>query len=217
MLSGVVHGDAGGLFGLTKELHGAVVHRVGPDLQLLPVAYLYGFRWLAHLLKEAATRHNVPAAELAAEHADYLVTACWPEILKTCQDLDRRVWPNRPPPQPGAVAAFYTADPTQVRWYFHDPHTESVTVADVDPRDQELVDSLAPRFAEPLREWRSAGEPPRPMTVRVLGVRVRPREGARPAPAASVLMPEHLQQVVVPPPTPPKGTGPVPEGLRGGR
>ena len=48
VLSGVVHGDAGGLLGLTQSFgnKGVRVHRVGPDLQLVALAWLYGYRWI---------------------------------------------------------------------------------------------------------------------------------------------------------------------------
>lgn len=192
VLSGVVHGDAGGLLGLSRSSGVGTIHRLGPDLQLLPLAALYGFRWLADFTLTAHHEFGeLPTVKTASEVVAGVVGR-WPDIRRTAAAIDAQMWPDKPPPQPGAVAAFYGPDSAQIRWYHHDPKFDVVTVADVAPGSRDEADKVPERFAEHVAAYYAAGDRERPMTVRVLGVNVIPRSAARPWPAASVLTPRRM-------------------------
>lgn len=188
VLSGVVHGDAGSLLGLTKPASGGMIHRLGPDLQLMPLAHLYGFRWLSLFAAAVAASDPMPAVQTLQERAQVLVDQ-FPSVLAACRSIDAAIWPKTAPLQVGAVAAFYGPDSSKIRWFFHDPHISGLTPAEVVADDLHLVADLSTRMAERVRSYYAQGKPARPLTVRVLHVRVIPRSGARAVPEASILTP----------------------------
>lgn len=187
VLSGVVHGDAGSLLGLVKPVgNGPHIHRVGPDLQLVPLAWLYGFRWVANFLLTTHGIHPYPSVDRAAEHARFLV-AQFGSVLNAAQRLDRRTWPARPPPQPVAVAAFFGPEVDKIRWYLYDERTRTIQVADPGPGQNTAIAGLRKGVEKYAVGWHAQGRGPSPMTVKCPHIRVYPRPAARYADAASVL------------------------------
>lgn len=186
VLSAVVHGDAGGLLGLTKHSDdGPSIHRVGPDLQLVVLAWLYGFRWVADLLLTASHRHPYPSVREAADHAGYLV-ARFGSVLDAAQELDQRIWPTQPPPQPVSVAAFFHPKVDSIRWYLYDEQTRTVQVADAAPGQEAAVANLRQGVAEAVVNWHTPVRQPAPLTVECPHIRVYPRS-ARYADATKIL------------------------------
>ena len=59
ILSGVMHGSAGSVLGTRRKKGERVTHRLGPDYQLVPVAFLSGMSWWRLLLDELP---EVPAS-----------------------------------------------------------------------------------------------------------------------------------------------------------
>lgn len=95
VLSGVLHGSSGGLIGTLGKVENQVMHRTGPDLQLVPVAWLAGSRaWRSILL--VLQNYN------ADDHLDQLLMTMrefidsWPFINATMIELDKATWPTKP-------------------------------------------------------------------------------------------------------------------------
>lgn len=187
VLSGVVHGDAGGLLGLMKGFgkQGARIHRVGPDLQLVALSWLYGYRWIAEFLGTVHERHPFPSAEAASKYAGFLVGR-FGSVLDTARRLDARIWPVKPPPQPTAVAAFFQSLTGPIRWYLYDERQHTVVVADPGPDQEAAIKAMR----EDVSKLTYSGPPP---AVAVCPhIRVYPRPTASYAQAGSALPPpEH--------------------------
>lgn len=92
VLSGVVHGDAGGLLGLTKKTASGMIHRLGPDLSLALLALLYGFRWLTKFAEAVEVAHPFPAVVDLRRSTEELVNL-FPHLVVTCRRVDNLVWP----------------------------------------------------------------------------------------------------------------------------
>lgn len=182
VLSGVVHGDAGGLLGLTQSVgnKGARVHRVGPDLQLVALAWLYGYRWITEFLCVVYERHPLPSVEEAANHAGFLVGR-FGSVLRAARRLDARTWPDEPPPQPIAIAAIFRPTSGAIRWYLYDRRLQSVVVADPGPYQESAIDAMR----ADVTALTYSG--PSPAVVECPHIRVYPRRAARYAHVSSAL------------------------------
>lgn len=188
VLSGVVHGDAGGLLGLSRDQDGGLIHRIGPDLQLVPLAYLYGFRWLADLFVNVAARHPFPSVAHLSECAAF-IGAQFPEVLTAAQRLDEQTWPAITPPTPVAVVAFYGSSRQDMRWYLYDGAHEAVTVADPDQGSLEAVDDLWSTLKDAVAAYHWPSRRSIPCVAAEPRVTVYPRPDAIPHPAPAVLPP----------------------------
>ncbi|MFC6240136.1 DUF5677 domain-containing protein [Knoellia sp. GCM10027112] len=189
ILSGVMHGSSGSLMGTRRTKGDEVTHRLGPDFQLVPIAFLEGMQWWRKLLDE------LPANGVSADFvldamtgADQLLSH-YADIHATCWRVDSRTWPEgRVPPRSAAVLAVYASGAT--KWFSHDPVTQSICLAD-------LVSDEPDYLQDHLGKWRAqAASVPggRPLTIHVMGVEVKPRPGAAYAPAGSVLNPRDVQE-----------------------
>ena len=186
ILSGVMHGSAGALFGTRREDAGVVTHRLGPDLRLVPLSFLEGIRWWKALVDELPPPPVSPDWGVPLREATDALIGAYPEVLATCQRLDNRLWPSGPvPPRYVAVLAVYASG--KARWFLHDVRASVLWPAELvgDPPSnlEELKAGMQPLAEEGLG---------RPASSVVLNTEVKAIEGARPAPAASLLLPHDV-------------------------
>lgn len=184
ILSGVIHGSAGGLSGLVREVRGTPVHRVGPDMTLAAVAYREGlksvYRIANHLLaltgQDEAKRFRDLTNDLLAD-SQY--------VMDALRRADNKMWPSEPAPVRVSIAGVYPSG--NVRWYVLDTATQMIAVADP-PREEPA--QLAP-IKRRVVEGELAMDGDRPVTVALAPgwIDLTPKPGAVWVPAASVLVP----------------------------
>lgn len=155
------------------------MHRVGPDLHLVALAWLYGYRWIHEFLTTVHERHPFPSVEAAAGHAGFLVGRFGP-VLAAARRLDTRTWPHKPPPQPVAVAAFHRRG-APIRWFLFEPQLRTVVVADPGPGQDAVIEAMRAEIAQ----LDYGG--PSPAVVVCPHIQVYPRKGARYARAQHAL------------------------------
>lgn len=186
ILSGVLHGNSGGLLGTRRLVGGRAVHRAGPDMKLASLAWLEGLTFfhafLGHVLK--TREQNLSAQRLQA--ATTLLLDQWPTLHETLRTMDDELWPKEPIPAPMAVLGFF---PSGVRWYYHDLELGAITVADPPADAAEQETKARELMAGQLESYRPDAFGGRPMTVAMLGVSVQPKPGAPWVPAKQILVP----------------------------
>lgn len=187
ILSAVTHGSAGGLLGNSRATELETIHRIGPSLELIPLAVLETVRSVDALASHAEDEWpDFDGSEIHESGRGLL--GFWPRIRRMVLELDTRIWPDVGAPDPIAVLALY---PKGERWFWHDPLHQVVVVAEPPSKDElppEQVEALNSLRDDPRRL--SGGPGGRPITIVLAGVRVRPREGAAYFHERSLLVPE---------------------------
>lgn len=184
--SQVLHGAAGGAMGSVKEIEGKFVHRSGPALALLPLAYYEGLQAFKAFLKILA--HLSPSVDMQqASDAVGALLAAWPAYRKAVRNVDRWLWPETPPTGPLAILGVSRSGTR--RWFCHEPELGLIVEAippnesQFAPGQRERLEQLAER-AKPTMfanqdQW---------VTVAVAGVIVNPKPGARWINSAAILV-----------------------------
>ncbi len=183
ILSAVIHGSSGGLRGLTRTIAGAGVYRIGFDIELVGPAYTEGlgsFRNLALKLQELTGQWQ---AQLLVDAAGNLLVA-WPEVSRALRGLDAKSWPAGAPAQPVAVAVVHGG--SMVRWYWYEPATLLMVIADPPNTLPDLTDFLD---AASRHDPSTVGG--RPALRPFPGVQVEPRQGAHWFPATALFSPSN--------------------------
>lgn|GEM_PF-1486717 len=183
ILSGVIHGSAGGLAGLVRDIQGTTVHRFGPDMELAAMAYREGLLAVYLIADHLVSLTDQREAErLRGLTANLLHDAQL--VAEALRREDRKMWPTVPSPPPYvSVAGIFPSG--RVRWYVHDTMTEMVALAD--PPEQ-VPDQLAVLTADVV-ESGAVGSNGRPVSAMFANVSLTPRADATWVPAASVLVP----------------------------
>lgn len=183
ILSAVIHGSAGGLGGVMRQIDGAHVHRVGMDLDLAAMAYaegLWSWREFATKLYKETGRDE---ASVLGRVADDLLT-CLPEVRTTLAAIDKRLWPKIAPARPIAMAAVY-GQGRKVRWYLRDDQTGSAIRAHPPKEDLPGLDTVL----EQAKTYDQAAFGGRPLTALFEGVALTPVPGAKPIPLTQIAFP----------------------------
>lgn len=183
ILSAVIHGSAGGLGGIRRQIDGVDVHRVGMDLDLAAIAYsegLWSWREFARKLHAETGRDEAGAL---VEAADDLMK-CLPQVRETLAAIDKRLWPKNAPPRTFAVLAIY-GQGRKLRWFLADQRTGTAIPAK--PPDGEVPN--LDRVLKRARTFDHDAFGGRPMTVTLEGVTVVPVSGAKPIPLTQLLVP----------------------------
>lgn len=178
ILSSVVHGSSGSLAGITKTIGGQSIHRIGADLDLTALSYAEGLRSADIFLARVASATAHPKAAELVKLTSVLLNY-FEDLRESLKSFDRRVWPENPPSAKVMWAAVYSQ--TKVRWVIYDPDEGSIVHANLLDTDYDLTDILA---VYPKHHSEDFGG--RPMTVEIPGLRLVPKLGAKPFPAASL-------------------------------
>lgn len=186
ILSGVMHGAAGGLHGTRETIRGSMVLRVGPDLRLAALAYVEGMNWWCQLLERVLAQQSSSRLDVLAGVSKYLRDA-WPRISDALHAMDRALWPVDPPAPVHTVLALY---PRGDRWYVHRPSEWTLTLA-VPPQGEDAVRAVREaRLA--YGDYRPADAGGRPMTFAVPHINVDEAAGAPTINSAGILMPQDV-------------------------
>lgn len=107
-----------------------MVHRLGPDLQLVPLAFHEGITWWREMLNDLPLVPPHPAWPLRIDQATDTLLNSYEDVYTTCTRLDNRLWSLKtPPPKRLALFALYPED--KVRWFLHDPGAQTVQPANL--------------------------------------------------------------------------------------
>jgi hypothetical protein len=181
ILSAVIHGSSGAMAGITRTIDGQVVHRTGPDLDLAATAWFEGLVSFYNVAAKVTDVTDAWEAEEMHGRTGNLILL-WPQVRAALQRIDRRLWPELPPPGPQAVVAFY---PNGVRkWYYYSPSEETLVLADPPGVEPDLS-----TMAEKVATYPFDAFNGRPLTAVCVGVRVRPQPGHQPFPSAAIMVP----------------------------
>lgn len=174
--SGVLHGAAGGGYGIEHLLQGRYIVRTGPALALCPWAYLFGLRSFERAIHAHTSVPPHAAVDDLLEQLRILENL-WPKYRRAVLDLDRRLWPVEPP-GPGFRSAVVVEPSGPPAWYVWDSHMERVTEAASPPllssHQQQGVSNLAQAVREAAEVDDEMG-----LAFIVKGVEVAPSIGAR--------------------------------------
>jgi hypothetical protein len=124
--SGVLHGSSGGVLGHHRVIEGRPVHRVGPAIELVPMALIYGIRFFSIVLDAAASGARDGAVEEMRQCLSDLQAIC-PNIRSSLLAFDRELWPTRPAGHNVAILARFPDRST--RWFIWDPSVGAVRAA----------------------------------------------------------------------------------------
>ena len=124
--SGVLHGSSGGVLGHHRVIEGLPVHRVGPAIELVPMALIYGIRFFSIVLDAAASEAGDGAVEEMRQCLSDM-KAIWPDIRSSLLAFDRELWPTRPAGHNVAILARFPDRST--RWFIWDPSVGAVRAA----------------------------------------------------------------------------------------
>lgn len=182
IMSDVLQGSGSASAGVVRDVQGAPVLRIGPDLDLAAMAYAEGLSTLSQLFEGLSLPGRVAARDLHARSADLLRGL--PHVRDALRTVEEMLWPTTPPAARVAVAvvALYTSGAR--RWYVYDPRDETVVVAHPPTDEPDLSSGVAA-----LEDYEPSTWGGRPVTMMFEGLRVVPREGAIAVPAAAVLVP----------------------------
>lgn len=183
ILSGVIHGSSGGVRGLVKKRGEENIHRLGHDMQLVPIAFEEGLRSYSQLcetLLEVTERHE--ASEMMGL-SFWLLKGRLQEIREVSAKEDRKMWPKKLPPSPylPSLAIWPSGKHT---WYIRDFRTELMARADPVGEEPDISLELARAVRHDLDEF--GGRPvmrPRP------DVQLQPRRTAPWFPTRALLVP----------------------------
>jgi hypothetical protein len=116
--SAPVHGSMAAMRGLSREVRGTDVVRIGSAVSLAPVAALYGTWSMQRLVAVAETfvGGQLNTASLALERLD----ETWPEFYEEMVALDRDAWPAAPPDNAGALLVL--TEQFRAEWYEYFPN-----------------------------------------------------------------------------------------------
>jgi hypothetical protein len=184
----VTHGSAGGVLGNVRahdEESGGVTYRLGPALELAPVAMAAGLEAYLHALQPIANlRADIDMN--AYRSGLYPLAMLWPDYFKALSAIDAEVWPDEPSHPPVAVLAVSRSG--HRRWYLHLPWASMLLPGDepdMEPwlaaRLDELVDRVTSAPEEhflPNTQW---------VSIRVESVTVNPIAG-KPIPDTGILL-----------------------------
>lgn len=120
--SAAVHASAGGAFGLVSEVANADVYRVGPALQLCPLALGDGTRYVE--LGLGAIGQHLGVDTRRANDAISNLRSVRNAYTGAMRRLDRNLWPEHPPP--GTVVLRALLPDGERRWILHDNQTGKI-------------------------------------------------------------------------------------------
>lgn len=189
ILSGVMHGAAGGILGTQDTINGYLVNRTGPDLRLAGIAYVEGLTWWCQLIERVVKRGATSRIEMLLE-ASHDLREAWPQLMDALDQLDRELWPKVPPPPVTTVLALY---PNGVRWYVHRPLDQTLTLAL--PPSGEEVDKALETARQMYVNYRPEDFGGRPMSIALLHITVDEKPGAPTVAAASILVPDDIRHL----------------------
>lgn len=193
ILSSVVHGSSGSLFGINRELSGRAVHRTGFDLELVAPAWWEGITAYHEL--SARLNSKVPAWEL-----EQLMQACesllrsWPNVKSALQKIDATIWPSLEGAGPAGVAespiAAVRLFPTKVRWYYYRPSDDTVIAAH-DPDPSEAISRITVGLRAVFETFAGGKYAEGSPLIPLPAVKVIPKNGAQAQRAAPIFVPVH--------------------------
>lgn len=117
--SAILHGSAAGYLGLTADIKGSTIHRIGPALTLTTVAFPQLTRYFLLLLRTHARAYKpgVVVDDLVGIVSE--LNSVIPVFRRKILRLDRTIWPDNPAPGPLCVVVVSGIDARPV-WYIHD-------------------------------------------------------------------------------------------------
>lgn len=186
ILSSVIHGSAGGLLGTKRQTTSGTIHRLGPSIELIPLALLEAVRSVQALASHAEDHWpGFDSSETKAACND--VIRSWAEMRHRLFKLDSGIWPEMAAPDPIAILGLYQSGE---RWYWYDPLAQMMAVAD-EPDEAEVGEQVRARIEQIRAEIpRDPSFNGRPITVALPTVRVRPKKGAPFIHSQSILVPK---------------------------
>lgn len=183
----VAHGAAGGSLGMSRDPEpGLTTFRIGPALELAPIAYLAGLRGYREVLR--ATQSSTPALNVQAfSVALDGLTEVWPEYYAAIRKLDESLWPDHPVHPPITVFAF--ARNREERWFIHLPHQGLLIPAERPAIPSETEATLAKLVDDVLahKQHMFSGTQ-RFVATAIPGLTVKPLGEKRPIPDTAVLV-----------------------------
>lgn len=183
ILSAVIHGSAGGLGGIMRQIEGAPVHRIGGDLDLVTIAYtegLWSWREFAKKLHKETARDEALALVWVADE----LLARIPSIRSSLVAIDKQLWPKTAPVAPMAMLAFY-GQGRRLRWFLRDDQTGSAIPAH--PPEGEVPGMGY--LLEQAKIFNHEAFGGRPMTAIFPDLAVTPVSGAKPVPLSQIAVP----------------------------
>ncbi|WP_431842077.1 DUF5677 domain-containing protein [Calidifontibacter indicus] len=123
VLSGMTHGTAGGLKGTTQRISGSVVHRLGPDLEILPTAFLLGLQWwrsIAEMKPEGNARTQILST------TDDLLGR-YTTLYDQARRLDKQTWPTTALDRMRPMVFVWPSG--KVKWYVWNPVEDTFRLA----------------------------------------------------------------------------------------
>lgn len=171
--SAVLHGSAAGYVGLTADIGGSRVHRIGPALALTIVALPKLLSYFIILLRSHSDEYKGGRVvdDLIESVSEF--QSLVPRFRKRILRLDKAIWPEEPPPGPVYVAVIDGPD-ALVTWYFHDMQAglmcQASAPAEKPPQLETLLDSARAQILESATRG--------PLSIVYLG------HGAEPVPEA---------------------------------
>jgi hypothetical protein len=181
LLSQVPHGSYGGILGTYRDFQGRGVYRTGNSFDLAILAYYEGIRFFTMLIREVSKRSQVLPCEGLLDSLGVL-QSLWPFYRKVMKNFDEEIWPDSAPAQASAVVKLYGSG--KARWYFYEPAFELMALADPPAEARELENELRAHAEEQGLLDRAD---PDKYVVMIANTAVKPRSGARLAPARAVL------------------------------
>jgi hypothetical protein len=178
--SSILHGSGGGVIGLVDDQnYEPAVHRIGPALELCPIALLYGLKFFEQLVVECNAVEPGAGNVLLSAIAD--LNGSWEDYWRAISIIDSKLWPDRPPPGLGAVVQIMPGGLR--RWWLVD--LVNNRVAPADPPAEQLTDSQEASIADVTSGMSTLSDP---ITIAVAGVVLSPRVPLRWQHAATVLV-----------------------------
>lgn len=180
----ILHGAAGGVLGLAKELRGSRVYRTGPAFSIAPLALLLGIKWFDELVGFIGPKMaEHPAKDLRA--ILQALRRAWPAYRRALLDLDSDAWPDPPPAPPVALLAIIPLTGKE-QWFID--NVEANELYPADPPDR--IPPLVQRGIEEIRQkiQREVPMSTEWITTVIPSVTLRPTRGGKAVDAARVLV-----------------------------
>ena len=182
ILSAVIHGSSGGMRGLTKEVGEQKVHRLGPDMQLVPLAFEEGLRNFMLLCEQLFKMTGRVEADEMGGRTFQVLKSNLEGVRAVAAKQDRKMWPDQPP-APVYVPSVVVWPNGKARWFLRDTRNELMVRADpVGEVDISFELEEAKNYSPEL--WGGRG-----MIVAKLGAKLQPRLNSPWVPSASMMIP----------------------------
>jgi hypothetical protein len=149
---------------------------------LCPMAYLYAFHFYGRIVSAAGESLAGPSVrDFKAEIRN--AKKLWPTYRREVLRLDRKIWPSEPPVSLVAILALRDAAKSRT-WYVH--NVSAGLICEAEPPDEIPADYP---LDELINYVAQNAHPEETVTIGVLGVAVKAKEGAEWIPEQSVLVP----------------------------